>query len=140
MHKSSENIVKSCAWNLFSIVYEMICKHLLWYLFLIAKDWGNTSVRGMAKVWCIHTSEYGKTKCATLHVLVWIDTQDILFRENTDEEEFVQEPVFCVKRGNDNLRSYVQVSNPIFTTHVCVNLSKLYIVSGLQWYYLKMEG
>lgn len=67
----------------------MICKHLLWYLFLIAKYWGITSVSGMAKVWSIHTSEYGKTKCATPHVLVWIDIQNILFRENTDEEEFV---------------------------------------------------
>lgn len=71
------------------IVYEMICKHLLWYLLLIAKDWGNTSVRGMAKVWSINTSEYEKTKCATLHVLVWIDIQDIQLRESTDEEEFV---------------------------------------------------
>lgn len=68
----------------------MICKHLLWYLFFNSKRLGkHISVSGMAKVWSIHTSEYGKTKRATLHVLVWLDIQDTLFRENTDDEEFV---------------------------------------------------
>ena len=84
------------AWNLFFTLCEMICENLCHLLFVIAKDWGNTIpvTRGMAEVWCSHSRKYYRClgvgdNVATPHVLVWVGLQGMLFRECTDEEEFV---------------------------------------------------
>lgn len=46
---------------------------------------------------------------------------------------------FCVKKGNSNICSYLQVSNAVCTTYIWVQLGKLCTLYGLPWYHLQME-